>query len=114
MRVIVLSGNVTIGAADLAQLDPPMGVAMGSFKPSGCYDQHAHANVIEGEYVGDKGTSLVVISDAYGKIDCVGIAIEDFSESIGERQLTLFGISYPEYARYFGEYDGYKAYYPTK
>jgi hypothetical protein len=114
MRVTVLSGNATLGAANLGQLDPPMGVAMGSFEPSGCYDKHAHANVIDGEYVGDKGTSFVVISDAHGKIDCVGIAIEDFAESIGERQLTLFGIPYPEYAQYFGEYEDYKVYYPTK
>ncbi len=87
---------------------------MGPFEPSDAYDRHAHANVIEGVYVDDKGASLAVVSDTYGKVNCVGVAIEDFADSLGERSLTVFGISYPEYARFFGEYDDYKAYYPTR
>jgi hypothetical protein len=114
MRVHLLWNNVTLGAANLTQLDPPMGVAMGSFEASDHYDQHAHANVIEGAYIGDKGISFVVVSDTHGQINCANIAIEDFAESMDVRQLTLFGIPYPEYVRFFGEYDDYKAYYPTK
>jgi hypothetical protein len=113
MLVQVLSNGVVIGGADLTQLDPPMGVAMGHFEPADHYDRRLHANVIEGDYIGDPGASFVVVSEDNGIIVCVGVAIEDYAESMGERQLTVLGIPYPDYARFFADYPDYKAYYPS-
>jgi hypothetical protein len=113
MRVQVVSNGIVIGAADLTRLDPPMGVAMGPFEPADHYERAVHANVIEGNYIGDPGASFVVVSEVHGAIGCVGVAIEDYAESIGERELTVLGIPYPEYARFFAEYSDYKAYYPN-
>ncbi len=86
---------------------------MGSFQADQPYERSVHANVVEGKYIGDPGASFTVVSDVYGQIECVGTAIEDFAESMGERMLTIFGIAYPEYARFFAQYADYKAYYPN-
>ncbi len=113
MRVQVLSNGIVIGGAELTRLDPPMGVAMGHFEPADHYDRRLHANVIDGNYIGDPGASFVVISEVNGTIECVGVAIEDYAESAGERQLTVLGIPFPDYARFFADYSDYKAYYPN-
>lgn len=54
MHVSVFDGETLIGHASLTDLDPPMGVAMGAFTPSEHYVQAAHANVIDGDYVGER------------------------------------------------------------
>jgi hypothetical protein len=113
MRVQVLSNGIVIGAADLTRLDPPMGVAVGPFEPADHYDRRVHTNVVDGDYIGDPGASFVVVSEVNGAIDCVGAAIEDYAETAGERQLTILGIPYQDYARFFAEYSDYKAYYPN-
>lgn len=78
------------------QLDPPVGVVMGAFEPAEDYDRRVHTNSVEGKYMGDPGASFAVVSDIHGQIDCVGVTIEDFAESMGELVLTVFGIPYPE------------------
>jgi hypothetical protein len=88
-----------------------MGVAMGPFEPTDNYDCQIHANTVEGTYMGDVGASFSVVSDAHGKIDSAGVAIEDFYDGLGERILTVVGIPYLIYADIFREYDDYKAYY---
>lgn len=88
-----------------------MGVAMGSFERTNNYDRLIHANTVDGTYMGDVRASFSVVSDAYGKIESAGAAIEDFYDSLGERMLTVIGISYPNFTDIFCEYDDYKAYY---
>jgi len=54
MRVSVYQNQTQVGTAILEHLDPPMGVAFGPFTPTQHYDRHKHANVVEGNYVGDR------------------------------------------------------------
>ncbi|WP_341992388.1 hypothetical protein [Azorhizobium sp. AG788] len=114
MIVHLLFNGIPIGAGSLMQLDPPMGIATGTFEPTDHYDRDSHANIVEGKYLSDRGKSLVAISNEYGPIDCSGVGIEDSFESIGEQVVTIFGIPYPKYSEIFADYEDYKSYYPDR
>jgi hypothetical protein len=111
MLVHVFLNGTNLGSANLTRLDPPMGVAMGSFEPTNNYDRLVHANTVDGTFMGHIGKSFSLVSDVYGTIESVGAAIEDFYDSLGERELTVVGITHPNYADIFCKYDDYKAYY---
>ena len=70
MQVNVLEGDVLIGAATMEYLHPPMGVAFGPFSPTINYMSASHANVVEGEYVGDKGLILAATAEPH---DTLGV-----------------------------------------
>lgn len=100
-----------IGHAVLDAWDPPMGVAGGPFEPAPGYKRGTHASVIEGvdnPLGGD--LRFKVQDDQGGTVECQAIWIEDYSDCLGERQVSVLGIPYPEYENRFGEYSAYKAY----
>jgi hypothetical protein len=76
MQVKALENELLVGTATLEHLDPSMGVAFGPFSPAPDYALNAHANVIEGEYVGDTGIELAATIDHQGAL-IASIAIED-------------------------------------
>ncbi|QXQ05902.1 hypothetical protein KX816_17090 [Sphingosinicellaceae bacterium] len=87
-----------------------MGVAFGAFLPSDQYNSDAHANVIDGEYLGDRGESLTAIDDQHSTLETASIAIEDYGD-LG-RQLTLFFRDGESFAALFAVHPDYRAYYP--
>lgn len=112
MQVNVFESEVLVGTATLEHLDPPMGVAFGPFSPTLDYAPNAHANVIDGQYVGDKGLVLAAIADHYGSLDA-SIAIEDWADPEIGKQLTLFFKDGENFAALFAEHSDYRAYYPN-
>lgn len=91
-----------------------MGVAFGPFMPSEKYDRVQHANTVDGTYVDDFGQTLRVCTDQCGDIDARGIAIEDWTVTFGELQLTVFFADDEDFRALFSEHEEYKAYYPNK
>ncbi|WP_324750435.1 hypothetical protein SH591_02845 [Sphingomonas sp. LY54] len=89
-----------------------MGVAFGPFAPSDQYDRDQHANIIEGDYVGDRGQSFLVCADQHGRINSAAISIADYADALEERELTVFFRDGGEFEAFFSEHDDYKAYFP--
>jgi hypothetical protein len=89
-----------------------MGVASGPFTPSTQYDRIRHANTVDGTCVGDFGKSLRVRADQGGEIEAA-IAIEDWAETLGLRELTVFFADGNDYRAVFSDHEDYKAYYPN-
>ena len=109
MQVEILKGDMLIGAASIEHLDPPMGVAFGPFFPSIDYASASHANVIEGEHVGDKGLFLVATANPHGALNA-SIAIHDYGD-LG-REMTLFFRDDKTFAALFAAHPDYTIYYP--
>lgn len=111
MRVEIYHNEKLIGCSELDAADPPMGVAAGPFEPGPGYEREIHAGEIEG-FHRTCGADLdyVVKSTDHGLIDCQGVFIRDYSEVLGERQVCVLGIGYPDYETFFGEYPAFKAY----
>jgi hypothetical protein len=112
MQVSIYQGEMLVGTAILEHLDPPMGVAFGTFSPSRHYNPDAHANVTEGEYVGDRGKTLIANDDHASTVDAASIAIEDYGD-LG-RQLTLFFRDGQKFAALFATHPDYLAYFPPQ
>ncbi|RSU62293.1 hypothetical protein DAH51_01690 [Sphingobium yanoikuyae] len=112
MQVRIYEGEMLVGTAVLEHLDPPMGVAFGPFSPSDRYNRDAHANMIEDEYVGDRGRSLVAILAQHNTPAEASIAIEDWSASKLGVQLTLFFKEGQTFVAVFATHPDYRAYYP--
>ncbi len=111
MQVDILYEAQVIGRADLAKLDPPMGVAGGDFQPSEAYDRLRHATNIEGCENPDANAEKLSARAADGcTIDCVAVTVEDYREALGEIEVSIIGIPYPAYETFFGAHPGYKAY----
>ncbi len=111
MQIKIFADEILIGRSNLDQLDPPMGVAMGSFFATDAYDRTLHANVIEGDHIGDRGKMLFIQSSDHGRIECAAISIEDYSDGLGEIEISVMEIPYPEYEIFFSEYDHYREYF---
>ena len=97
MRVTVFDGENVVGRADLAASDPSMGVASGVFHPGSAYSRAEHANLVDGEFVGDKSAELRVISEDHEQITCGAIVIGDWP-TLKEIHLDLLAITSPDYA----------------
>jgi len=112
MKVSIYQDQTLIGVGQLDGLDPPMGVAFGPFTPSDRYQRGMHANLVNGEYVGDKGQSLVAHTDKYGILQNTTMAIENWSDPEIATQLTIWFQDGLNFAEIFSEHRDYKAYYP--
>jgi hypothetical protein len=88
-----------------------MGVAWGRFTPSPLYSADQYANTVEGDFVGDKAQSLFVSTDGVGRIDTAAIAIEDWTETLGEKHLTVWWKDGQDFGALFSEHADFKAYY---
>ncbi|PJI87108.1 hypothetical protein DAH55_08320 [Sphingomonas koreensis] len=112
MHVKIFERGILVGSATLKNLDPPMGVAFGPFLPTPDYARDAHANVVEGQYVGDRGLVLVAIADQRGALDA-SIAIEDWADVEFGAQLTLFFRDGENFAALFAQHPDYMAYFTS-
>jgi hypothetical protein len=109
MRVAIHDSKGLIGHADLTASDPPMCAASGPFSPEPTYDPLEHANVIDGEYLGDRTANLRVTSEAHGEIESHSIAILDWP-ALKEVQLDVVGIIRPSYDALFMDDPDFRAY----
>ena len=111
MRVEIHHAEKLIGCSNLDAADPPMGVATGLFEPTEDYDPKIHAGEIDDVHQPNVyNLTLVASSPKHGKIVCHSVFIQDYSESLGERHVSIMGIPYPDYEMFFGDYPAYKAY----
>lgn len=109
MRLKILEGETHIGDADVFALDPPMCVAMAKFSPARHYDANRHANVIDGDYVGDR-TEILRLEMADGSmVKSEAISIQDYP-TLYERQVDLIGIFEPSFDELFKDHPSYTAY----
>ncbi len=111
MQVSVYEGEMLVGTAAIEHLDPPMGVAFGPLSPSNHYNLDAHANAVEGEYVGDRGQALAAVVGQRDTLNAA-IAIEDWLASGLGVHLTLFFKDGANFAALFAAHPDYRAYYP--
>jgi hypothetical protein len=111
MQVSLHEGPTLVGTATIEHLDPPMGVAFGPFEPSEHYSRDRHANVIEGEFVEDRGRILTASADRYGVLRTRTVAIEDWTNP-SYIELTLLFSDGNDFAEVFSTHADYIAYYP--
>ncbi len=105
MKIDILCEEKIIGHSNLDPIDPPMGVATGRFVPTADYDPRRHAYMIDGdENKLEASAEISARSDDHGMLACAGVAIEDFNETLQERNVTVLGLPYPEYETIFGAY----------
>jgi len=109
MNVTIFDGATVIGHAYLSGLDPPMGCASGTFVAAPAYVAAEHANVLDGDYLGDRGAGFRVVSHIHGEIECQSAVILDFP-SIDEIGVDVIGIPYPLYETLFGDRADYRSY----
>ena len=108
MKLKIFEANTLVGDADVFALDPPMCVAMAKFSPARDYDPGRHANVIDGDYVGDR-TGILRLEMADGStMKSEAISIQDY-HTLGERQVDLIGIFEPSFDELFKEHPRYTA-----
>ena len=114
VQIEILHDAQVIGSADLSRLDPPMGVAVGNLHPGVAYDRLRHATDIEDrENPCARAEKLSARTADGGTIDCMAITVGDYSDALGEIEVTVIGIPYPAYEAYFGDHPHYKDYYRT-
>lgn len=111
MLVEVFSDDVLIGTCNLDRLDPPMGVAVGDLAITKSYDKNLHAYLIDEDSSKNRGGSLRLQSAENDRINYGEISIHDVSTSLGEIELTVFGIPYPEFETYFSEHPHHRSYF---
>lgn len=111
MQVEIRLKNEMIGSATLDASDPPMGVASGPFEPSPSYQRVRYAEEIDGEHNPSASDLEFRVHAIDGEeIECLGVFIQDYAESLGEQRVSIIGIPNPEYEFRFGDYPNYKAY----
>ncbi len=110
MKIEIISDGFVVGDGDLINLDPPMGIAFGSFVPSDRYDRKLHAGLIDGEVVEGKRDSLFVRASGRATFEFEEVVIHDMADSTGEIEVTVFGIPYPQFEDYFAHNPQYQAY----
>lgn len=109
MKVTIYEADTPIGEAEIFALDPPMGVAMATFKPLAAYNVEQHANVVDGDYIEDRGGRLrIEMADGVPLIS-QAISIQDWP-ALEEREVHILGILEPNFETLFGEHPDYKSY----
>ncbi len=109
MLVNIFEADALVGEAHIFALDPPMGVAMAKFQPSQAYDSKRHANVIDGDYIADRGEILRMELASGIKLKSQAISIQDFP-TLNEIEIYILGIYEPSFEELFGEHPDFKAY----
>lgn len=103
MKLKIFEADTLIGEAEIFALDSPMGVAMAKFFPAIAYDQGRHANVIDGNYVGDRSKILRVEMEDGSTIKSEAVSIQDFP-TLDDRELHILGIYEPRFDELFNEH----------
>lgn len=109
MRVKLLEADTPIGEAEIYALDPPMCVAMAKLFPTLAYDQARHADVIDGDFIGDPGEVLRIEMQDGSTMKSGAISIQDWP-SLDEREVHILGIYEPSFDELFSEHPDLKAY----
>lgn len=86
-----------------------MGVAMATFSPSSAYNVEQHANVVDGDYVGDRGENLRIEMKNGMELKSEAISILDFP-TLNEIEIHILGIFEPSFDELFADHSDYKAY----
>ncbi len=109
MKVTIYEADTPIGEAEIFALDPPMGVAMAKFKPLSAYDVERHANVVDGDYIEDRGRGLrTVVHDGVPLISRA-ISIQAWP-ALGEYEVHILGILEPSFETLFCDHPDFKSY----
>ena len=109
MQLRVFEGKTLVGDAHVYALDPPMCVAIAKFEPAAGYDLNRHANVIDGDYVGDRSKLLRLEMSDGTEMKSAAISIQDFP-TISEREIHIIEIFEPSFDMVFGEHPHFKDY----
>ena len=109
MKVTIYDAATPIGEAEVFALDPPMGVAMAKFIPFPTYSAKLHANVVDGDYIGDRGENLrMELADGVA-LKSQAISIQDWP-TLDEREVHILGILEPSFEELFREHPDFKSY----
>jgi hypothetical protein len=108
MRAEILADDKVIGTAELDRLDPPMGVAHGPFTATPAYERAIHAGEVDGQPNEIAADVSLTVRGPQGVLECQGVWIADFQDTLGEIQVSVIGIS--DYETYFRDYPDYRAY----
>ncbi len=109
MKFTIYEADTPIGEADIFALDPPMGVAMAKFMPLDAYSLEQHANVVDGDFIEDRGGRLRIEMADGRPLLSQAISIEDWP-ALGEREVHFLGILEPSFESLFREHPDFKAY----
>ncbi|MEM6475056.1 MAG: hypothetical protein AAF687_02695 [Pseudomonadota bacterium] len=82
---------------------------MASFEPAAGYDLDRHANVVDGDYVGDRSEILRLEMTDGTELKCRAISIQDFP-TLGEFEVHIIEIYEPSFDKLFGEHPDFKKY----
>lgn len=109
MLVKIFEDQTQIAAAEVYAPDPPMGVAVARLTPTEAYDSKRHANVIDGEFFGDRGDILQIETDDGTAIVCRVISIQDYP-TLNERYVEMIGITEPSLEKLFADHPDFMSY----
>lgn len=109
MKVTIYEADTPIGDAEIFGLDPPMGVAIAKFKPLAAYNVERHANVVDGDYVEDRGEHLRIEMANGIPLISQAISIQDWP-ALGEYEVHILGILEPSFVSLFGDHPDFKSY----
>lgn len=109
MKVTIFEAAIAVGEAEIFALDPPMHVAAAKSYPSLHYDASRHANVIDGDYVGDRTPLLRLEMSSGVALRAKAISIQDLP-ALGEREVYITGIFEPSFDDLFHDHPDFKAY----
>ena len=109
-RFYVYAQDRLIGWTRLESGDAPMGVAFGQFHPAPAYDEMRSTFVAptkpETKPAPAWSELTLRLPDGHVIESVGGVVIEDYSEDLGNEglQVTILGISYPEYEALFSQH----------
>lgn len=109
IKLKIFEAETLVGNADVFALDPPMCVAMAKFDPAKGYDATRHANVIDGDYVGDRSEILRLEMPDGSTLKSEAISIQDFP-TLNEREVHIIGIYEPGFDKLFSDHPDFKDY----
>jgi len=110
MKLKIFENDKLIGGAEVFALDPSMGVAQAKFHPAQDYEPMRHANVIDGDYVGDRGDILRLEMADGSAMESKAISIQDFP-SLNEREVHILSISQSAFSQLFSDHPHFRDYY---
>lgn len=110
MKVTIFETDTPIGEAEIFALDPSMGVAMAKFTPLPAYNVEQHANVLDGEYIAERGDKLRIELVDGAALRSQAISIQDWP-ALGEREVHILGILEPTFDELFSDLPHYREYY---
>lgn len=109
MKLKIFEGGMLIGNAEVFALDPPMCVAMAKFDPVEGYDPQRHANVFDGDYLGDRSNILRLEMPDGSTMKSEATSIQGFP-TLNEREVHIIGVYEPGFDQLFEEHPSFKAY----